>query len=81
MLFVRYNPAYPAHAPLVTLVVPHGEVGVVSRLWGQAVVEVLAVTRVVLVHRTHCLDHLRETRDRLSWSQRKELWGPHPEIQ
>lgn len=58
MLFVWHNPAYPAHSPLITFVVPHGEVGVVSRLWGQAVVEVLAVTWVVLVHCTHCLDHL-----------------------
>lgn len=57
---------YPAHnvekhrSQLITLVVPYGEVGVVSSLRGQAVVEVLAVAWVVLVHCTHCLDQLRQ---------------------
>lgn len=45
---------------LITLVVPDGEVGVVRRLRSQAVVDVLTVVWIVLVHRAHCLDQLRE---------------------
>lgn len=47
----------------LTLVVPYGEVGVVRSLRSQAVVEVLAIARVVLVHGAHGLDQLGEGRE------------------
>lgn len=68
-LFAWSNPKYPAQAVekrrspalhLITLVVPYGEVGIVSSLGSQAVVEVLAIAWVVVVHCAHCLDQLRE---------------------
>ena len=43
---------------LHTLVVFDGEVGVVEHLRDQAVVEVVALDRVVFVHRADGLDHL-----------------------
>ena len=45
------------------MVVPYGEVGVVRSLRSQAVVEVLAIARVVLVHGAHSLDQLGEGRE------------------
>lgn len=49
-----------APGQLLTLVVPDSEVGVVSSLRSQAVVEMLTVVRVILIHGTHCLDELKE---------------------
>lgn len=43
---------------LLTLVVFDGEIGVVEHLRDQAVVEVMALDRVVFVHRADSLDHL-----------------------
>lgn len=62
---------------MITLVVPYGEVGVVSSLGSQAVVEVLTIVWVILVHCTHCLDQLREGHEiKVSWSQKEKLQGP-----
>lgn len=49
-----------SHVRLITLVVPDSEVGVVSSLRSQTVVEMLTIVRVILIHSTHCLDHLKE---------------------
>lgn len=88
---VNSNPQCPAQAveniggPLITLVVPYGEVGVVSSLGSQAVVEVLAAVGIVLVHCTHCLDQLGEgMKSGESESTRRVSRAdetPHPEIQ
>lgn len=46
--------------PLLTLVVPDREVGVVSSFRSQTVVEMLTIVRVILIHSTHCLDELKQ---------------------
>lgn len=58
--------------PLLTLVVPDSEVGVVSSFGSQTVVEMLTIVRVILIHSTHCLDELKQRCEfRVSWMQWK----------
>lgn len=53
---------------LITLIVPQSEVGVVSCLRSQAVVEVLTPLWVILVNCTHCLNQLWDARTKQSGS-------------